>query len=458
MNLRETDLGLVRDKLERVVREAYSKYLLLDTKARKLAIVLPSVMPLPLLSTVLSTLFYSFQCPVVTLLSKPTMAVVAAGLRSGLVIDVGWQETIFTCIYEYREVQHLRTTRALKMVTLQMAKMLQAELIQERSHSSGTTKALEEDNEPLIVTFEHAEEITTRLAWCRHDAQTPHAKENLAQHFDTMTIPESLALDDLKISKEDRTFTIPPLSPSAPAGSVPSTMFCSPVETALFADGRPSCDLDDQEQTLPYLLYKSLLSLPPDVRGVCMSRIILTGDGSKIPGLKMRLLDELSKTVERRGWDHVWGRAAEEHRRRERELATNRKGAASEVRTVQKSTEHTDDPPEDAQSVPAAAFEPQVPDPIEDKLRRDEAKATKSLVSGLIRGVDTLGAWAGASLAAGLRIKGIAEIERDSFMQHGLAGAKQETDPGVLHSRQSFGPGMPSSGMEKVGWTLGQWA
>ena len=458
MDLREVDLGLVGDKIERAVREAYSKYLLLDTKARKLAIVLPSAMPHPLLSTILSTLFNNFQSPVITLLSKPTMAVVAAGLRSGLVIDVGWEETVFTSIYEYREIQHLRTTRALKMVTLQMAKVVQAELIHERNHSSDVAKAPEKDNESLLVPFEHAEEITTRFAWCRHDAQKPHTEEDLAQHFDTLKIPESPPPDDMKTSKEDRIFTIPLLSPFASAESVPFTMFCSPVEKALFADGRSSYDIDDHEQTLPHLLYKSLLSLPPDVRGICMSRIILTGDGSKIPGLKMRLLDELSTTVQRRGWDHVWGRAAEEHRRRERELATNRKGAASEIQTVQKSTEHTGDPPKDAQSVPAAAFEPQVSDPIEDKLRRDEAKGTKPLVSGLIRGVETLGAWAGASLVAGLRIKGIAEIERDSFMQHGLAGAKKETDPSVLHPRQSFGPGMPSSGVEKVGWTLGQWA
>ena len=458
MDLREVDLGLVGDKIERAVQEAYTKYLLLDTKARKIAIVLPSVLPLPLLSSILSTLFNSFQSPVITLLSKPTMAVVAAGLRSGLVIDIGWEETVFTSIYEYREIRHLRTTRAMKMVTLHMAKVLQAELIQERGHSFDVQKTPEKENEPLIVTFEHAEEVTTRLAWCRHDAQKPDPEERLAKHFDTLEIPESPVPVDSKTSKEDRTFTIPLLSPSAPAEHVPFNLLCSPVETALFANGRSSHDLDDHEQTLPYLLYKSLLSLPPDVRGICMSRIILTGDGSNIPGLKMRLLDELSKTVQHRGWDHVWGRATDKHHRRARELATNLEGAASETQTIRKSTERNGDPPKDAQSVPAAAFEPQVPDQIEDKLRRDEAKGTKPLVSGLIRGVETLGAWAGATLVAGLRIKGIVEIERDSFLQHGLAAAKKGTDPSVVHSRQSFGPGMPSSGVEKVGWTLGQWA
>ena len=129
MDLREVELGLVEDKIERAVREAYNKYLLLDVKSRRLLLVLPSVMPHQLLSSILSTIFVNFQHPIVALFSTPMVHVAGAGCRSGLVVDIGWSETTVTAIYEYREVQQSRTTRAMKRVTLDMVRTL-------RTHSS----------------------------------------------------------------------------------------------------------------------------------------------------------------------------------------------------------------------------------------------------------------------------------------------------------------------------------
>lgn len=98
------------------------------------------------------------------------------------------------------------------------------------------------------------------------------------------------------------------------------------------------------------------------------------------------------------------------------------------------------------------------PDPIEERLRRDQSKGTKPTVSGSIRGVESLGAWAGASLMANLRIKGLVEIERDSFLQYGLAGARRDLESNVAN-RKSMGSGMPSvNAVEKGVSGLGMWA
>lgn len=104
----------------------------------------------------------------------------------------------------------------------------------------------------------------------------------------------------------------------------------------------------------------------------------------------------------------------------------------------------------------SASEEPQVPDPIEEKLRREQEKGSKPTVSGAIGGVETLGAWAGASLLAGLRIKGIVEIEKDVYLQYGLAGARKEVETSAQPAK-SYGPGMPRPG-ERTSWTLGGWA
>ncbi|KAK1920074.1 hypothetical protein P3342_002370 [Pyrenophora teres f. teres] len=61
MDLTKVDLGLVEDKFERAMREAYSKYFLLDTKPRRIMLAMPPRMPHALMSTFFDVLFTSFK-------------------------------------------------------------------------------------------------------------------------------------------------------------------------------------------------------------------------------------------------------------------------------------------------------------------------------------------------------------------------------------------------------------
>ncbi|MCJ1293380.1 hypothetical protein MMC34_004934 [Xylographa carneopallida] len=467
MDLREVDLGLVEDKLERALREAYSRYLLLDSKTRRLVLVLPSVIPQALISVLLTCLFTNFLIPSVTLLSAPILSIVAAGLRSGLVVDIGWQETIITAIYEYREVQQRRTTRAMKLLTLHMAQILQKISRQTQTKAlTGRNDNTASDND-ILVDFQHVEEVTARLVWCQTSPQNlEHSRKSLGKQVSTLQLPKEDYNERDKLLRNNLNETpisIPLLSSSSKPSPVPFTTFSKPVESALFAHDTSLHDLDDHEQPLPHLLYQALLALSPDVRGLCMSRIVFTGGGSHIPSLKARLLDELASTVAQRGWDPVWGKAADKYRQTREEVGRSRNVASAESEVSIKTTEHTGDAPDGRQNPPstaAAAFEPQVSDPIEDRLRREGAKGSPDTVAGVVRGVETLGAWAGASLVAGIKLRGIVEVERDVFLQHGLAGAKRDMDVSVAHSsRQSLGAGyMRGGGVEKGGWTLGTWA
>ena len=445
MDVRELDLGLVEDKVERAVREAYSKYLLLDSKSRRLILLIPSVIPHPLLSSILHTLFLNFLNPSITLLPIPLVCVPAAGCRSGLVVDIGWSETIVTGVYEYRDVGHSRTVRAMKAVTQEMAKIIQFHNTRQKGESLDLPKEHEDGSvDPLINhLFDYSEEITMRIAWCQmsEDAyKLPSQSKNssTAEDEEKNSTAESAAEDDPSIS-------IP--SPFAPHQSlhIPFSHFARPVEKVLLSKPKSHHETDDHEQPLHLLMYKALMSLPPDVRSVCMSRIIITGGGSNIPGLKSRLLDELSWLVLDRKWDPVYGRAWDKRReRRERFQEISYNGAA------------TFSIPEDSDQI---TVQSQVSDPISEKLQRDQTKDSKPFVSGSIRGVETLGAWVGGSLLSGLKIRGIVEIDRDSFLQHGLAGAKRDIEPSVIPQRQSYGSGVPRSGVgEKMGWTLGAWA
>ena len=464
MDLRRLDLGLVEDKIERAVREVYEKYFLVDQKSRRLLLVLPSVMPHLLLSSVLNAIFLNFRYPSITLFTTPITNTVAAGCRSSFVVDIGHAESIVTAIYDYREVHQRRTTRGTKKVILDMVKMLR----QYAPVTSPLDERVDNDDEARVqADFETAEDVAARMAWCpveeeawkspvdgkpiQENPSSPNIREDSPDSFDTC---------DSK--QQDPLHTVPSPFANGQTLNVPFSQFAEPVVTGIFAADHDVHEIDDHEQPLHLLIFKALLSLPPDIRGVCMSRIIITGGGANIPGLKARLLNEVSALVADRGWDPVQGKANGRPRVRLKEI-TNFQGKLHQLSTTGEAQHHHASRPATDALAPipqasAASLQEQVHDPIAEKLQKDQLKGTKTPVSGRIRGVETLGAWAGGSLVASLKIRGTVEIYRDSFLQHGLAGARKDTEAGTAQTRQSFGPNVPRTGSEKSGWTLGGWA
>lgn len=436
MDLRGVDLGLVEDKVERAVRAAYAKYLLLDSRNKRMVLILPSLMPHRLLSSLLSAIFANFQVPSVTLFSSPVASVVAAGCRSGLVIDIGWGETVIASIYEHREVQTRRTTRAMRLVTQRMADLLkehaEPQTVSNLGQAPKTTPEQQDPNEsvPDSRYFEFAEEVTLRTAWCPISKEGDPAKTIQA---------EAVAETESSSAKNETIMSIPSPLPPRKTLSMPFATLAAPVENALFAIDSTRHDLDDHDQPIPQLIYHALLSLPSDVRSVCMARIIVTGGGSHIPGLKTRLLNDLKSIVESRGWDGVYGKIADVRRERLKDIISNRRES-----------------PDAAAKYVARYAEPLMTDELTEKIEKEKMKRMKAAVAGEIRGVETLGAWAGGSLVAGLKVKGVVEIERDTFLSNGLGGVRRESEMTSATQRMSLGA--RGSLDSKTGWTLGAWA
>ncbi|KAE8149742.1 hypothetical protein BDV25DRAFT_155790 [Aspergillus avenaceus] len=421
MDLRDVDLGLVEDKVERMFRETYNKFLLTDAGTARLVLVLPSIMPHPLLSSVLSTLFSRWRFPSITLLPGPTMAAAAAGLRSALVVDLGWAETTVTGIYEYREIVTKRSTRAMRSLLQETGRFLT------RLSSSGG------DVDEITVGFEFCEEVVSRFVWCK-----PQTKKELEERLAALM---------------SKNVSIP--SPSNPGSNyleIPFSKFAEPVEKVLFAEGVPVCALDDEEKPIALLVYSALLQLPPDVRGICMSRIVFVGGGANIPGIRQRVLAEVSSLIEQHGWSPVRGRAVEQQRLKLQNLQIDEQSTPTA-----ENNENAQPPPEPTAGKgdgKADDIEDEEIDPVEEKLRRMRDKDSKPPVQGVLREVESLGPWAGASLVAGLKIRSLVEIEREKYLQHGLAGASRDLDThGYVPDRRS---GLRSGG-DRSSWTLAGW-
>ncbi|KAL5118752.1 hypothetical protein ACEQ8H_003255 [Pleosporales sp. CAS-2024a] len=444
-HLRDVDLGLVEDRFERAMREAYTRYFLLDSKPRRILLGMPPRMPHALMSTLLDVLFTSFQAPSITLMSNPVLSTVAAGLRSALVVDIGWSETIVTAVCEYREVLERRTVRAGKMLSEEMARLLNKEL--DDNADSSTPKA--------DVSFEETEEVLTRVGWCKANPRS----NRRTLYFPAREAPVLEEFEDA-VESPPPTINIPFPKHTPPTElRMPFASLASPTDAALFAPEMSLSEFDDEDLPLHHLLYRALVQLPMDVRRLCMSRIVITGGVSNLPGLKTRLLRELEALVSIRGWDPVknYGKASakrEERMRARREEAELRREEGAD--TVPDSLD-SDAP---APTIPAGLRAPEV-DNMDMKMAHlalRNGPPPICSVGGVIRGVETLGAWAGASLVAQQRVKGIVEIERERYLQHGLQGASREKEISVVQQRQSMGPGLVKGGGERASWTLGVWA
>lgn len=415
MDLREVDLGLVEDKLERAVREIYNNYLLTDAGNARLVLVMPSVMPHPLLSVVLETLFDRWRFPSITLLPSAAMVAAAAGVRAALVVDIGWAETTVTAIYEYRDIASKRSTRAMKTLMQHMGQML--------SHLDNSTQEDTKRDGKISVNFDYCEEVVSRFAWCQFAADDENLNKNVS-------IPS-------------------PLSPDSEYTEVPFSQFAKPVEANYFATGTDEHELDDEETPIHNLVYNALLELPPDVRGTCMSRLIFVGGGSRIPGIRQRILNEVSSMVAEHGWDATRGRAVEEQRKKLQELKISRE--------LKNAPEQKVDTTDEAQKeLSSEEKQNEEIDFVEQRIRRNQARNIKPSIQGQLRQVESLGAWAGASLITSLKIRGLVEVEREKFLRDGLLSATRDLDgPHQVADRRS---GVRSSVVsDRSSWTLAGW-
>ena len=426
-DLRDVDLGLVEDKLERTFREVYNKHLLVDTGTARLVLVLPSVVPHPLLERVVTLLFDRWNYSMITLLPSPTMSAASAGLRSALVVDIGWEETVAMPLYEYRELRVARTSRGMKKLIEKAATALTDFASNDIELRTG-----------LPLDHDFIEELVMRAAHCK-----PH-REAASPEVRVITQTEALLVNEAieqapKAPSQTATIVLDwPLRNTSKQVTLPSTIVSDCVQNT-FVDPDTERDLlDDHEQTLPELVYRALLAMNPDIRGICMSRIVFVGGGSQIPGLSARVMIEVQALIDRHGWTSVRGKRITEQREKLGELSQGRAEGPTARHNVLT-------PPENK-------------DYVEIKLQKQWAKHARPQVTGVLRAVESLGAWAGASLLTNLKVKGFVEIERDRFLSHGLAGASRDAEISGVPQRMSSFDLSGAKNNNQAGWSLGQWA
>ncbi|KAK4175722.1 hypothetical protein QBC36DRAFT_354098 [Triangularia setosa] len=453
-DVREVDLGLIGDKVERALREALTKYMLIDSRPRRMVCVLPSGLPLPMLSAVLDSLFSRFQPPTISLLSSPIALTVGAGVRSSLIVDLGWMETVVTSVYEFREVNTSRSVRGGRLLVEQTHKFLAKHLPDNQKKKEGTNS---ENTEDYQLSFDECNDIATRMVWCKPHLSTPKAPKSREGLPTLHEQDESEPPASQPSTDTSKTVRIPLQSCRSPITiELPWEALAEPSENTFFDSQYLESSFDDHELPLPLLVYRSLLQLPLDVRALCMSRIIFTGGCAGVLGLRGRIFGEVSKIVEERGWDGVQGKGADQMRANPKLKGKKGSRSASSGPTGVTSPGEAGGGQEQDGVWHDAANTAHDACPVEEQLKRGQDKIPR--VQGKMRAVESVGAWSGASLIAHLKAAPVSTIEREAWLQYGAAGASKPSEVDQKSARQSFGPGglMRGSAVSNS-WTLGVW-
>ncbi|CAG7565756.1 unnamed protein product [Fusarium equiseti] len=438
-DLREIELGAFQDKLERILRDAFSRYLLIDSRPRRIGLVLDSGVPIPLLTATLDIMFNRFQSPTVSLMSTPTMSAISAGVRSALVIDMGWTETVVTSIYEYREVKTTRTVRGGKALLDSLYTTME-----------GLIPGEHDVTKKRAIGFKECEDIMCRLMWCK-PSEFRSAQRQSTQ-LETVDEQEEIEAESAQSGLPTGVAQIPVNTASRPLTVELSFEKLAEICDDTFFD--PSADratFDDDELPLHLLLYKHLLRLPLDVRAICMSRIMFTGGCSNILGIKQRIIDDLTAIVKKRGWEPVFGKVVDKHR-----STTRLHRQSSTTSPTEGSPPSSKNEDEHAPSPKGAADKKHEPDPIEAKVERQ--RETVPQMKGQIRVLKTLGPWIGGSLLCQLKVPAMAVIDREAWLQHGANGASRPSEVDYkVQQRQSMQAGGYGRGGHHGNWTLGVW-
>ncbi|KAH6983210.1 hypothetical protein BKA56DRAFT_519309 [Ilyonectria sp. MPI-CAGE-AT-0026] len=440
-DLRDVDLGLCQDNLERVIRDAFTKYLLIDSRPRRLGLVLDSAVPVPLLTAVLDTMFNRFQSPTISLMASSVTSAVSAGVRSALVIDLGWAETVVTSVYEYREVKSTRSVRGGRLLLDALYKAVHS--LMRRNHTDDETRA---------ISFDECDDILRRLMWCRPSASKSSQRDSA--QLETVEEQDESEAESLQDVLQIGVANVPINSTNPPSTlEIPFEKLAEVCDDTFFDPSADQTTFDDHELPIHLLVYQHLLQLPLDVRAICMSRIIFIGGSSNILGLKQRIIDDVTAIVNKRGWAPVAGKGVDQLRKNPK---LQRRSSRSPLGDGSASPSETSDDQETTPRGPADA-RPE-PDHIEAKVAR--YREAPPQMHGKFRVLHSLGPWTGGSLLCQLKMPAMAIIDREIWLQQGANGASRPNDIDVkAQQRQSVTTGgyARGGGGHHTAWTLGTW-
>ena len=238
------------DALNMFLRRVYFHELHVTPKDHYVIICEHSYWPYKFKSALARALF-QLGTPLLHFVNSAILPMFACGLRSGLVVDVGHNETRVTPVFEGYPIMNALRSTPLGAVTViqQFGALLRAHLIDSKQASLvGSLNASVLEN---MMSF----------ACCCHSSE------------------QDAKLPDVKYTLSSSHISIP----GAIRGS---------SANALFGEAQ-----DLEHPSLGEVVAESLLSCPLDVRLVLCRHVVLTGGGASLPGFGVALTEDIGRRL-----------------------------------------------------------------------------------------------------------------------------------------------------------------
>lgn len=404
--------ALLLAQLTQLVQIAYSNYLMVDPKQRKVLLVENPFMPTLVKDMLCRILFDNLQVPSVSFLPAPLLSTIAVGRITGFVVDVGYLETTVTPVYYGRPMlSHLASSpragkqlnQRLKLLLLRYAKYIESHRSLQSCDTSlkQRSKAVEES----MLSEEILEEIKAKALFVGPYPPPPRPEGTVEQSqtqyrryaSESTATPFTFAISPVTVDPDNAGSLIQKFGPSpqstlSAAGSSTSTFSRGLIAIPGWVRERAaealfeSRDLDEDD--VVHLTLRVLSALPVDLRRPMCESILVTGGSAMLPGFANRFRTQLTLAVE------------------QAELPG---GMLSVSKFISRSRQE----PISLGQAPLQSAICVLNDPWPDNAGAKAGKGSGSAPAF----VASLLPWIGASLVGALKTSALAEISREAFDQ-----------------------------------------
>lgn len=261
--------------LETMLKHAFSQELLLDPRQQRVAVPENPLWPEALRAVIAKVLLKHLHVSSLVFLPSPVLDLISAGLRSGIVVDLGWEESFVYPVYDLRLLmtESRATVRGSKLLHSNVKKVL---------------TDLNETNEE--ISFETVERVVSSALYAGADGRRMMGIPLVPK----MVVPGMATGEGSSKEAETRRLELG----GDDAIEIPNNKLQKAVSNTFF--GVNEYGNDDDEQDLARLVSDVIFNLSMDVRGATQSTIVFVGGASAIPGLQSKVLQEIRRLLRKK--------------------------------------------------------------------------------------------------------------------------------------------------------------
>ncbi|TIA87449.1 hypothetical protein E3P99_03175 [Wallemia hederae] len=288
------DLNGIRDDLGvlDMLRNAYFEQLQTDPKQRKVLIVENPFLSAPVKYAIMSVLFSSLHVPSISFTPSSLLSLIAAGRTTGLVVDVGYLQTVVSPIYASRPLDPLTTTT--NMGGQYLTEHLRTLVVEHGVYYPPFTaqQLSSATQQPSATKIPH-EAITD--AWledvkCRALFAEPHLRRSARD-------ADGNGGDDTPVENTDDDVHTSQLSVKLQTSHgrgvvfIPGWVRQRAVEVMFDSRG------DVDEPSIPECVVKCMQKLPIDIRRELAANCLVVGGTASMVGFRTRLKNEIRELL-----------------------------------------------------------------------------------------------------------------------------------------------------------------